>query len=85
MNTVLIILGPTGTGKTGVSILLAKELNTEIISADSMQIYRGMDIGTAKPAIQERAVIRHHMIDIVSPSVPPHLHPGGGGVEVLKL
>lgn len=68
MNTVLIILGPTGTGKTGASILIAKELNTEIISADSMQIYRGMDIGTAKPTIQERASIRHHMIDIVTPS-----------------
>lgn len=50
MNRVIILLGPTGVGKTGVSILLAKGLKTEIISADSMQIYRHMDIGTAKPS-----------------------------------
>lgn len=68
MNKVIILLGPTGVGKTGVSILLAKALNTEIISADSMQIYRHMDIGTAKPSKEERATVRHHMIDIVNPS-----------------
>lgn len=67
MNTVIILLGPTGVGKTGVSILLAKALNTEIISADSMQIYTHMDIGTAKPTPEERAVVKHHMIDIVDP------------------
>lgn len=67
MNKVIILLGPTGVGKTGVSILLAKKLNTEIISADSMQIYRHMDIGTAKPSKEERAVVKHHMIDIVDP------------------
>lgn len=64
---VLIILGPTGVGKTGVSILLANIMNTQIISADSMQIYRYMDIGTAKPSIEERNRVRHHMIDIVDP------------------
>lgn len=63
----LIFLGPTGVGKTGVSILLAKALNTEIISADSMQIYRYMDIGTAKPTAEERSRVKHHMIDIVDP------------------
>ena len=68
MNKVVILLGPTGVGKTGASILLAKALNTEIISADSMQIYRHMDIGTAKPSKEERATVRHHMIDIVNPS-----------------
>lgn len=68
MNKVLILLGPTGVGKTGASILLAKALNTEIISADSMQIYRHMDIGTAKPSKEERTTVRHHMIDIVNPS-----------------
>ena len=67
MNKVIILLGPTGVGKTGVSILLAKKLNTEIISADSMQIYRNMDLGTAKPSKEARAVVRHHMIDIVDP------------------
>jgi tRNA dimethylallyltransferase len=68
INKVVILLGPTGVGKTGVSILLAKSLDTEIISADSMQIYKHMDIGTAKPSKEERATVRHHMIDIVNPS-----------------
>lgn len=68
MKRVLILLGPTGVGKTGASILLAKALRTEIISADSMQIYRGMDIGTAKPTETEREKTRHHMVDIVDPS-----------------
>jgi tRNA dimethylallyltransferase len=67
MKKVLILLGPTGVGKTGASLLLAKTLNTEIISADSMQIYRHMDIGTAKPSPEEREHIVHHMIDIADP------------------
>jgi tRNA dimethylallyltransferase len=67
MNKVLMLLGPTGVGKTGISILLAKALNTDIISADSMQIYRYMDIGTAKPSKKERTIVKHHMIDIVDP------------------
>lgn len=70
MKKVLVLLGPTGVGKTGASILLARELDTEIISADSMQIYRGMDIGTAKPSPNELAEIRHHMIDIIGPEEP---------------
>lgn len=68
MKKIIVLLGPTGVGKTGASILLAKELNTEIISADSMQIYRHMDIGTAKPSEAELAGIKHHMIDVVEPS-----------------
>jgi len=68
MNQVLILLGPTGVGKTGASVLLAKELDTEIIGADSMQIYRTMDIGTAKPSGEERGGVPHHMIDVVDPS-----------------
>lgn len=64
---ILILLGPTGVGKTALSIFLAKILSTEIISSDSMQIYKHMDIGTAKPTEEERAVIRHHMIDIIEP------------------
>ncbi len=68
MNKVIILLGPTGVGKTETSILLAKNLDTEIISADSMQIYKGMDIGTAKPSMEQREVVKHHMIDIVEPS-----------------
>ena len=70
MNKVIILLGPTGVGKTGTSILLAKAFDTEIISADSMQIYRGMDIGTAKPSEGQRAAVKHHMIDIVDLSEP---------------
>lgn len=66
-KTVIIILGPTGVGKTAASIFLAKALDTEIISADSMQIYRHMDIGTAKPSPDELKEIRHHLIDILSP------------------
>ncbi|RPI37799.1 MAG: tRNA (adenosine(37)-N6)-dimethylallyltransferase MiaA [Nitrospiraceae bacterium] len=68
MKKVIVLLGPTGVGKTGASILLAKELDTEIISADSMQIYRGMDIGTAKPSKKELAEVKHHMIDIIEPT-----------------
>lgn len=70
MKRVIILLGPTGVGKTGASILLAQALGTEIISADSMQIYRGMDIGTAKPSKEERSGVKHHMIDIVDPTGP---------------
>lgn len=68
MKEIIILLGPTGVGKTGVALLLAKALGSEIISADSMQIYRGMDIGTAKPTAAEQARVRHHMIDVAEPS-----------------
>lgn len=67
MKPVIILLGPTCVGKTGASILLAKALKSEIISADSMQIYRHMDIGTAKPFTEELKEVRHHIIDILSP------------------
>ncbi len=70
MKKVIILLGPTGVGKTGAAILLAKMLDTEIVSSDSMQVYRGMDVGTAKPSPKERAIVRHHMIDIIDPSEP---------------
>ena len=67
MKQIVIICGPTAVGKTAVSIKLAQKLNTEIISSDSMQIYRGMDIGTAKIRRGEMQGIRHHMINIVEP------------------
>jgi tRNA dimethylallyltransferase len=67
---VLIIAGPTAVGKTDASLLLSQEWNAEIVSADSMQIYRGMDIGTAKPAPEQRKRVYHHMIDIVDPAQP---------------
>lgn len=63
----IVILGPTGSGKTAVSIPVAKELNGEIISADSRQVYRGMDIGTAKITPEEMEGVPHHLIDVVSP------------------
>jgi len=64
---VVVVTGPTAAGKTGLGIALAQELNGEVVSADSMQVYRGMDIGTAKPAVAEMAGVRHHMLDIVDP------------------
>src|SRR5208283_2284361 len=67
MKKVILLLGPTGVGKTAVSLLLAEALNSEIISADSMQIYKHMDIGTAKPSTEERLLIKHHMIDVAEP------------------
>jgi len=63
----LVIFGPTAVGKTKLAIELAKGLNGEIISADSMQVYRGMDIGTAKPTAEERQGIPHHLIDVRNP------------------
>lgn len=67
MHPITIICGPTAVGKTNVSIRLAQVLNTDIISADSMQVYRYMDIGTAKPSTYEQSLVPHHMIDVVEP------------------
>jgi len=67
VEELLIIVGPTAVGKTELAISLAEELNAEIISADSMQVYKGMDIGTAKPTATERARVPHHMIDVADP------------------
>ena len=67
LRDILVIAGPTASGKTAVSIELAQRLNGEIISADARQIYRFMDIGTAKPTAEERATVRHHLIDFVNP------------------
>ena len=64
----LVLAGPTASGKTAVGIELARQLNGEIISADARQIYRMMDIGTAKPTLEERAAARHHLIDFVDPA-----------------
>lgn len=68
MDKVLFILGPTAVGKTEISIKLAKEFNGEIISSDSVQIYRGLDIGSAKVKKEEMKGVPHHLIDIVSPN-----------------
>lgn len=66
-SKVIIIAGPTGSGKSSLAIQLAKKVNGEIISCDSMQIYRNMDIGTAKVTEKEKSGVVHHMIDIISP------------------
>ncbi|WP_297810797.1 tRNA (adenosine(37)-N6)-dimethylallyltransferase MiaA [uncultured Finegoldia sp.] len=66
-NKCILIVGPTAVGKTRLSVFLAKKLNSEIISADSMQIYKKMDIGTAKVEKKYQREIKHHMIDIVEP------------------
>ncbi len=69
MEKILVIAGPTAVGKTSVSISLAQKLDGEIVSADSMQIYKTLDIGTAKPSMDERCGIPHHMLDVCEPSV----------------
>jgi tRNA dimethylallyltransferase len=68
MKDIIFLVGPTGVGKTAVSIHLAKVIGAEIISCDSMQVYKGMDIGTQKPTPYQRKAIPHHIIDIISPS-----------------
>jgi tRNA dimethylallyltransferase len=64
-RNILLLAGPTAVGKSEIALLLAEKLGGEIISADSMQVYRGLDIGTAKPAPEERARVLHHLIDIL--------------------
>ena len=70
MNNIICIAGPTASGKTALAVELAKELGGEVVSCDSMQIYRRMDIGTAKPTREEMQGIPHHMIDIIEPEEP---------------
>ena len=67
LNKVIAVVGPTASGKTSYAIELAKEIGGEIVSADSRLVYKGFDIGTAKPTMDERDGILHYMIDIVEP------------------
>ena len=67
MNNIICIAGPTASGKTALAVELAKEYNGEVVSCDSMQVYRRMDIGTAKPSMEERQGIVHHMLDVADP------------------
>src|ERR1039458_882379 len=66
----LLLAGPTAVGKSDIAVLLAQRLGGEIISVDSMQVYRGLDIGTAKPSSEERARVPHHLIDVVDLTEP---------------
>lgn len=68
MQKLIVLVGPTAIGKTELSLTLAKEFGCEIISMDSMQIYKYMDIGTAKPTQKERSIVPHHLIDFVDPA-----------------
>ena len=68
MSNIICVVGPTASGKTALAVELAKEYHGEVISCDSMQIYKRMDIGTAKPTVEEMQGIPHHMIDIIEPT-----------------
>ncbi|MBW1776163.1 MAG: tRNA (adenosine(37)-N6)-dimethylallyltransferase MiaA [Deltaproteobacteria bacterium] len=67
---VVVLCGPTGVGKTAVAVAVAKAFSAEIVNADSMQVYRYMDIGTAKPSVEERRAVKHYLIDILDPDQP---------------
>ena len=68
-SSVVVLLGPTGVGKTSLAVDLARDLGGEVVSADSRQVYRRMDIGTAKPTPAQRATVPHHLLDIIDPDV----------------
>jgi tRNA dimethylallyltransferase len=68
MNDLLVLLGPTASGKSDLALALARQSGAEILSVDSMQVYRGLDVGTAKPTPAERAAAPHHLIDLVDPN-----------------
>ena len=70
LSRLIAIGGPTATGKTALSVALAKEFGGEVINADSMQIYRGLDVGTAKPTAEERQGVPHHLMDFLPPETP---------------
>jgi tRNA dimethylallyltransferase len=67
-STMVALVGPTGVGKTALAVNIAPSLNAEIVSVDSMQVYRGMDIGTSKPTPRERSLVPFHMLDVVDPA-----------------
>ena len=67
---VVVVTGPTASGKTPLAIAIAERFGGEIVNADSMQVYRYMDVGTAKPSLEQRAQIPHHLLDVVTPDVP---------------
>ncbi len=80
MAPFLALVGPTASGKTEAALQVAEALDAEILSIDSMPVYRGMDVGTAKPTAEQRARIQHHLVDLVEPSEPV-LQAGGPEAE----
>src|SRR3990172_5215051 len=83
MNNLLVIVGPTAVGKSAIAIELAQRLGGEIVSADSRYLYRGMDIGTAKPTPADRARVPHHLIDVTDPDQPWSLAQFRDAADVL--
>ena len=73
ISPAILLLGPTGIGKTELSLTIAEKFSCEIVSVDSMQVYRYMDIGTAKATPEERSRVPHHLIDIVDPDEEYHV------------
>ena len=67
-TSLLALVGPTASGKTEAALTIAEKLGAEIVSVDSMLVYRGMDVGTAKPTAEQRAVLPHHLLDLAEPS-----------------
>src|SRR6266700_2383511 len=67
LQDLVVVLGPTASGKSALGIALAQQFHGEIVSADSRQVYRGLDVGTAKVTLAERALIPHHLLDIANP------------------
>lgn len=88
LTRIVIIAGPTAAGKSRLGMRLAQIFGGEIVSADSMQVYRHMDIGTAKPAPEEQAAVRHHLIDVVDPdgefNASIYFDLAGGAIEMLR-
>ena len=88
LPAIVAIVGPTASGKSGAAVAVAKRLGGEIVSADSMQIYRGFDIGTAKPTAEERGGVAHHMIDVADPrepwSAPKYRNEAMGAIEGIR-
>ena len=68
MTRAVALLGPTASGKSAIALAIARAIDVEIISIDSAQVYRGMDVGTAKPTPAERAAVVHHLVDIIDPT-----------------
>ncbi len=66
-SKVIVIVGPTAVGKTELSLRIAQKYHTEIISGDSIAVYKGLDIGSAKPSLEEQKKIKHHLINILNP------------------